>query len=62
MGCAVSLGFLSRDEMVGRNVRKARDLVSKMNALLTLFTKGDAPVTQIDCNLSKHPFPSSAGR
>jgi hypothetical protein len=62
MGRAVSLGFLSRDEIVGRNVRKARDLVSKVNVLLTLFIKGDAPVTQIDCNLSKHPSLSSAGR
>ena len=62
MGCALSLGFLSRDEIVGSNVRKARDLVSKVNAMLALFVEGDAPVTQIDCNLSKHPFLSSAGR
>lgn len=62
MGRAMSLGFLSRDEIVGRNVHKARDLVSKVNVLLNLFIKGDQPVTQIDCNLSKHPSLSSAGR
>lgn len=62
MGRAMSLGFLSRDEIVRCNVHKARDLTSKVNVLLNLYVKGDKPVTQIDCNLSKHPSLSSAGR
>jgi hypothetical protein len=62
MGRAVSLGFLSRDEIIGRNVRKARDLVSNVNVIFNLFVDRDAPVTQIDCNLSKHPSLSCAGR
>jgi hypothetical protein len=62
MCCAVSIGFLPCDEIVGCNIRKARDLIPRVTRLRILRVQSDTPVTRIDYSRSRHPSLSSGGK